>query len=67
MAWYDEQPATGCGFCDAVHGLINGTVKWFAQPFRTSGSALTWVLFVGLLIVAVWFWQSTLLAIREDV
>lgn len=33
---------------------------WFAHPFNTSGSALTWVLFVGILIIAVWFWTTVL-------
>jgi hypothetical protein len=42
-------------------GVLNDVVSWFEHPFTTSGSALNWVLFVGLLIVAVWFWQIILL------
>jgi hypothetical protein len=41
-------------------------VDWYKQPFRTGGSAFNWVLFVGLLIVAVWFWHIILLQIKGD-
>lgn len=34
--------------------------NWFAHPFNQGGSALTWVLFVGLIIIAVWFWSIIL-------
>lgn len=47
------------------NGLITDVIGWFAHPFQTSGSALNWVLFVGLLIVAVWFWNHVLLSIGE--
>ena len=67
MAYYDDESQTGCGFCDGFHNIVNGMIKWLATPFNSGGSALNWVLFVGLLIVAVWFWQHTLLAIREEV
>lgn len=40
--------------------------KWLAQPFNTTGSALNWVLFVGLLIVAVWMWNHILISLTND-
>ena len=46
--------------------MIDGVTSWLQTPFKTSGSALNWVLFVGLLIVAVWFWQVILLHIEGD-
>jgi hypothetical protein len=34
---------------------------WWAKPFDSQGSAFTWVLFVGLLIIAAFLWQTILL------
>jgi hypothetical protein len=48
-------------------GLIPSVINWFAHPFNSSGSALTWILFVGLLIVAAWFWQHVLLTLQGDI
>lgn len=42
-----------CGLCDAVN-------KWLKQPFREDGSALNWFLFLGLALVAVFFWTRIL-------
>jgi hypothetical protein len=49
------------------NGLWGVIENWIAHPFTTSGSALNWVLFVGLLIVAVWFWQTVLLELRKEI
>lgn len=35
-------------------------LNWLSHPFQSQGSALSWVLFVGLLIVASWFWTIVL-------
>jgi hypothetical protein len=48
-------------------GLIGAVVNWFAHPFNSQGDALTWVLFVGLLIVAAWWWNHVLLQIAQEV
>ena len=48
-------------------GLWGAIVGWISHPFASEGSALNWVLFVGLLIVAVWFWQTVLLELRRDI
>jgi hypothetical protein len=50
----------------AQTGIIASVIDWFSHPFNTQGSAFNWVLFVGLLVVAAWFWQHTLLTILED-
>lgn len=42
------------GFFPAIHA-------WLARPFNAGGSALNWTLFVMLIIIAAWFWQSVLL------
>ena len=49
------------------NGLVGSTVNWFAHPFQSSGDALTWVLFVGLLIIAAWFWNHVLLQIQGEI
>ena len=48
------------------NGVLGSVFGWLAHPFSTSGSALNWVLFLGLLIVAAWFWNHVLLSIVED-
>lgn len=47
-------------------GLLGNVLDWFAHPFQSEGSAFNWVLFVGLLIVAAWFWQVVLLETTRD-
>ena len=47
-------------------GILGNVMQWFAHPFSTQGSAFNWVLFVGLLIVAVWFWQVILLGLTKE-
>lgn len=50
-----------------TNGLFGSVVNWFAHPFQSQGSALNWVLFVGLLIIAGWFWNHILLQIRQEI
>lgn len=50
---------------DANNGLIPNVLGWFAHPFQTGGSALNWILFVGLILIAVWFWNIILISIHE--
>lgn len=48
-------------------GLIGSVVNWLAHPFNSSGSALNWVLFLGLLFIAGWFWNHVLLQIQGEI
>jgi len=48
------------------NGLLGSITEWYAQPFNTQGNAFKWVLFVGLLLVAVLFWQFILLEILRE-
>lgn len=60
-------PALGTATPDEQQsGILGAVAGWFSHPFNTNGSALNWVLFLGLLVVAAWFWQHTLLAILDE-
>jgi len=48
-------------------GLVTNVLSWIQQPFKSQGSALNWVLFVGLLIIAAWFWNHILLQINNEI
>jgi hypothetical protein len=48
-------------------GVTQMVGNWWRQPFNASGSALQWVLFVGLLIIAAFLWQITLLKITQEI
>ena len=48
-------------------GLLGSVGDWFMHPFNSSGDAFTWVLFVGLLIIAAWFWNHVLLQISQEI
>ena len=48
-------------------GFLSDITDWYKQPFASSGSATQWVLFVGLLIIAVWFWHIILLFITREI
>lgn len=42
------------------NGIIRDVEDWLTHPFNSQGSALNWVLFVGLLVVAAWMWNHIL-------
>lgn len=48
-------------------GLFGSVVNWFQHPFNSSGDALNWLLFIGLLVIAAWFWNHVLLQINQEV
>jgi hypothetical protein len=31
--------------------------RWFDRPFEADGSAINWLLFIGLLVIALFFWS----------
>lgn len=45
--------------------LLGDVTNWFAHPFQSQGSALNWILFVGLLVLAAWWWNHILMSISE--
>lgn len=47
-------------------GLVNSIIGWYAKPFNSQGSALTWVLWVGLLIVAIGLWNIILIDLGKE-
>jgi hypothetical protein len=56
----DDSTQTGSGF-------ITSILTWASHPFSSQGSALNWVLFVGLLVIAAWFWNHILMQINQDI
>jgi len=46
-------------------GVVTNVFGWLKQPFQSSGNALNWVLFVGLLVIAAWFWNHVLMSITD--
>lgn len=55
-----DQTNTSNGFFQQVH-------SWLAQPFQSNGSALRWVLFLGLVIVAIGFWNFILIDLSREI
>jgi hypothetical protein len=33
---------------------------WLAKPFSTDMDVKSWALFVGLILIIVWFWHRTI-------
>jgi hypothetical protein len=48
-------------------GLIQRVNGWFLHPFNSQGSALTWVLFVGIIVIATGLWNFVIIEIRREV
>jgi len=40
--------------------LVQDVLDWLKTPFNSKGSALNWILFVGLLSIAAWMWSRIL-------
>jgi hypothetical protein len=47
-------------------GFVAEIFGWAKKPFNSQGSALNWILFVGLLVIAAWMWNTVLLRLRND-
>lgn len=48
-------------------GFITSIISWAKQPFQSGGSALNWILFVGLLMIAAWMWNHIIMQINQDI
>jgi len=46
-------------------GFVTSIINWAGHPFQSGGNAVQWVLFVGLLVIAAWFWNHVLMSITE--
>jgi len=44
-------------------GLVSSLGKWYAHPFNADGSALNWLLFLGLVIIAAFLWNLVIITI----
>jgi hypothetical protein len=47
--------------------MWSDVTAWLKSPFNSSGSAFNWVLFVGLLLIAAWMWNTVLLHFSGDI
>ena len=52
---------------DRTGGLFGAIDEWVKKPFNSQGSAVNWILFVGLLAIAIFFWQVILLKLTEEI
>ena len=52
---------------DDSKGLIQSVNGWLTHPFNSTGSALNWVLFVGLIIIAAFLWNLVLIEFAREV
>lgn len=48
-------------------GLVSSLGKWYAHPFNSDGTALNWVLFLGLVIVAAFLWNLVIIQVVPKV
>jgi hypothetical protein len=48
-------------------GFVGEIFHWLQQPFNSSGSAFNWILFVGLIAIAMFLWQTVLLQLRNEI
>jgi hypothetical protein len=48
-------------------GIIGSLIGWWSHPFNSQGSALNWVLFVGVLVIAAFLWQTVLILLTKEV
>lgn len=45
-----------CKLCSAIN-------RWMKQPFNAEGSVINWVLFLGLVMMVIWFWSRIIVRI----
>lgn len=52
---------------DQNRGIVGSVTDWWRHPFNSQGSAFSWVLFVGLLIIAAFLWNLVIIDITREV
>lgn len=48
-------------------GMFTSIAGWLKQPFNSGGSALNWVLFLGLVIIGAFFWNLVLIELAGGI
>ncbi len=46
--------------------MVDEIKKWWSKPFNPQGTALNWVLFVGVIIIGAFLWQTVLIALNKE-
>jgi len=49
-----------------MNTFFDDIIGWMKRPFDAQGSAVRWILFVGLLIIAAWFWHVILMDVVRE-
>lgn len=54
---------------DTAHNttLFGHFNSWWMHPFQSGGSAFSWVMFVGLIIIATFLWQLVLIELTKEI
>lgn len=47
--------------------MWSSILAWIKQPYNSQGTAFNWVLFVGLIIIAVWLWNSVVIKFSGEI
>lgn len=48
-----------------MNNILASVKSWLKKPFDSQGSALNWILFLGLVIIAAFAWNTVLLKIKD--
>lgn len=46
--------------------LLGRFGAWWSHPFNSQGSAFSWTLFVGLIIIVTFLWQLILIELLKE-
>lgn len=46
---------------------MDAVTNWWSKPFNPQGSVLSWVLWVGVIIIAAFLWQTVLIALNREI
>jgi hypothetical protein len=49
------------------NGVLTNVQNWVEHPFNSNGSALNWILFVGLFMIAGFLWHTVILMITDEI
>jgi hypothetical protein len=46
---------------------VEALTQWLSQPFKSDQSAIGWLMFVGLIVIALIFWGQVIKDFRSAV